>query len=653
MAELILTQLIDDYVATSDEPFKSNKGLFISNHWQLRDDISDDGEWTEDLGPMFKGLSPLIVLTMKILILDMNGLRIQENCVLTKKSTFSNYMADIKWITNVLVQFDAQRLSSLDAKQINKIYSQITKRSLLSPYNSGKNHFPINKQTVDQRAQLLNSLHTKYQLGLLPDGLVTTLTVAQYHELIKPIVTPHIEWKKWLKGGSLGEYPLELALTLLTYSISVIQSNKINIILSIQDVFKMQVNDKHPELMNGARGRLLHDKLRHLNTYNYNTDTVGDNRRRKPRDPFHRAVHDAYNARNGNIVEIDSPIFRTLQEYKKERNEAVFSCLIIIIITSGIRFSEIKSLKPDSFQKDDNGNVSFRSQIKKTNHSIDTERPITGVALEAFNLLSELNLNPHPSDDLFTIYGVSDKLVSLNSYQIWVSETLKTLLSDFNPANHPNPTPHRFRHTWAELALRRFDGNVHEAVRSHFRHSVGSWMTMKYLKGKYHEDVAKISKDYMRELIGRAASGKEEVFGPIGRYILKQLATINAVTPENLEDLMEEFDIVDPHEYGYCMIRKTQRTQAKCFNKASQSPMYDQAKFELCGGCVGSLRLANHKDTIIRIGTAAQEHARVFDEMGYSALTTLSKKTMKLCEAAIKDFDNHIPLVEALESEEY
>ncbi len=658
MVKLTQTQLVNEYVAKKGESNNNYAGLLISNHWQCCDDIGDDGEWTEDLGPILEGLAPSIVISLKLTLLEAKEVRIQGHCILIKMRTFTLLLDVVKWLSRELRNFNIKRLSELDEMQVHTLYRNLTKRSATATNNSGRINKPINKRTVERRARLLERISINYQLGLTPDGIVTALAEAQYLELLKPTVTPYVEWKEWLKGGSLGEFPLECALTLLVHSISVIRSNSTRLILALQDAFKEHVIQKYPEHSFQQRSDKLSKKLKILNTYDYHENTVGDIRTRIAKDPFHRAVYNAYEARNGKVEEIDTAVIRTIGDYNKVRKDVAYSCLMIIMITSGIRASELRSLTRDSFKVDENGLVSFKSNIKKTNHSIGTERPITGVSLEAYNMLNDLNMKPNPnsSDSLFDIDSISNQLKVLTrcgGYQNWVINTLKTLLPDYKPEEHPAPSPHRFRHTWAELALRRFDGNVHEAVRSHFRHAVGSWMTMKYLKGKYHEDVELISKAYMSELIGRAASGKEELFGPVGRYILKQLAELKALTPEDIEELVEEFDIVEPHEYGYCMIRKDQRPQAKCFDKESQAPLYDQAKFELCGGCVGSLRLANHKDTIIRIGMAAQEHARLFEEMGYSAVTALSKKTVKLCESAIKDFDNRIPILfEVTDTEE-
>lgn len=653
MAKLTLTQLVNDYVAKNGESDKNHTGLLISNHWQCCDDIGDDGEWTEDLGPILEGLAPSIVISLKLTILEERGVRVKGHCILTKMRTFKLLLDRVKWLSRELRNFNVKRLSDLEEMQVHMLYRNLTKRSVTATINSGRIDRPINKRTVEARARLLESISLNYQLGLSPDGIVTTLAEAQYLELLKPTVTQYVEWKEWLKGGNLGEFPLECALTLLVHSIAVIRSNKMRLILALQDAFKEHVIQIHPEYSFKHRSDKLTKKLKVFKSYNYHKNSVGNIRSRKAKDPFHRAVYDAYKARNGNIEEIDPTVFSTVGDYNMARNDVAYSCLMIIMITSGIRASELRSLTRESFKVDERGLVSFISNITKTNHSIGTERPITGVSFEAYKILNELNMKPNKNSSgaLFDIESIPNNLKVLTSgggYQNWIINTLKMLLQDYNPKEHPAPSPHRFRHTWAELALRRFDGNVHEAVRSHFRHAVGSWMTMKYLKGKYHEDVESISKAYMSELIGRAARGKEELFGPVGRYILKQLAEVKTLTPEYIEDLVEEFDIVDPHEYGYCMIRKDQRNQAKCFDKDSQTPLYDQAKFELCGGCVGSLRLANHKDTIIRIGMAAQEHARLFEEMGYSALTSLSKKTVKLCEYAIKDFDNRIPMLFAV-----
>lgn len=635
---------IIDYVSKVQLSHQQNTSLLTSSHWQCHDDIGNDGEWVEDVDSIFEGLSATVKLTLKISMIELGTFRIQDNTVLTKRHTFVLYSSLIRWLSKELTAFNIDRLSDLTKDQMYIIYRSLTKRSLLSRNNSRVINNPINFKTVQTRAIVLEKICINYQLGLMPDGFAHYFTESQYLKILKPNVIVYVDWKDWLKGGTLGNFPLEYTLVLLTFSINTIRSKKVALLLAIQQAFDKTILVNDYNMSFAVRGDKLTKKLRQFSTYNYRDNTTGSERINKSQDGFHKLVYDLSDDKN-----IKDYVFPGLREYNNTRNDAAYSCLMIIIITSGIRASELLSLNRDSFKLDSIGNVSFVSEIKKTNHSISTERPITGIALEAYNLLLRLNMKKNilPSDPLFDIETIPSRLLILtrqSSYQAWVKRVLDKKIKYYNSDNHPNPTPHRFRHTWAELALRRFDGNVHEAVRSHFRHAVGSWMTMSYLKNKYHEDVEKISKEYISELIGRAATGKESLFGPVGRYIIDKLRDIKAVTAEDIEDLIEEFDIIDPHEYGYCMIRKVDRAKAKCFDRKTQSPIYNQAKFELCGSCIGSLRLANHRDTIVRIGMAAQEHARVFDELGYSAITNLSKKTIHQCEAALRDFKELEPI---------
>lgn len=634
------TQLATEFIAGIGERHKDQRGLLISNHWQCRDDIGDDGEWVENLEPILDGLPASIGLILKITLLDLDSLRSYDNCLLVKRATLDGIVSDFRWLARELRCFKVNRLCELDEHQICTLYRNSLKRSPNANSSSNKADIPVSRRHFDRRVNLLQRMEANYRAGLAPDGFLIALTESQYLMLAEPVIRCHFEWKDWLKGGSLGGFPLELALCLLVHSISNISSTETRLVLAVQDAFREHVLRKNPGASLDWRRQRLQNLLRTFKKYCDRADeSMGTFRSR-----FYPALCDAYRRREGSLDDISPSIIKSVSDYNLFRNQAAYSCLSIIMITSGIRLSELKSLNRSSFRVDEYGNAYFISKIKKTNHSIETERPITNLAYEAYTLLVDLDMNRDrkPTDSLFEIEGISNHLSVLtekNTYKKWIIFTLKNLLADFNPENHPKVSPHRFRHTWAELALRRFDGNVHEAVRSHFRHSMGSWMTMRYLREKYHEDDMKISREYTLELIGRAAYGKEQLFGPVGRFILNKLSEIEAVSPEDIERIADEFDFVDPHEYGYCMIPRAQRFQAKCFDKNSQSPKFNQAKFELCGGCIGCLRLANHKDAIIRIGMAAQEHARIFDELGYRAVTELSKRTMKLCESALKDFD--------------
>ena len=118
-----------------------------------------------------------------------------------------------------------------------------------------------------------------------------------------------------------------------------------------------------------------------------------------------------------------------------------------------------------------------------------------------------------------------------------------------------------------------------------------------------------------------------------------------AFTPEELENFLDEFEVVEPHEWGYCMIRKEDISKAQCIDRESLLPQKNKACFEKCGACIGSLRLNNHLDVIYRIGMQAQDSIASMEQNGiiYPKFTEVQRRTLKLCEAAVIDANKNFP----------
>jgi hypothetical protein len=337
-------------------------------------------------------------------------------------------------------------------------------------------------------------------------------------------------------------------------------------------------------------------------------------------------------------------------------------------ILTGVRSSELESLREDSFEVI-NERGTFKSKIKKTNNDSETIRPVTIHAEPIAWIACELSqagyhhgdLNPAPyllkaslpwykeKGNQTSIHGLTwtkygDGRVSLGSFY---KELLNNLISDFDISETPLSS-HRFRHTWAELAIRRFDGNVPEAIRNYFRHWYSSFMTMDYIRGKLKADLPEISRSYLKELIHRAAYDDEIFYGAAGRFMLSRLKEIDMVDPDQVDSLLDEFDVLEVHEYSFCAIPKKFKSQAKCWDKATQTPRYDDACWNNCGGCAGRLTLGRgtHKDEILRIGMSAQEVINTNNSRGVGNLNGFWNKQLKQAEAALNEFENKMPLVE-------
>tara|TARA_B100000749_G_scaffold280614_1_gene277578 strand:+ start:12110 stop:14173 length:2064 start_codon:yes stop_codon:yes gene_type:complete len=672
--------------AEKDSSKLAFSSLLISDTWEVEDDtaiVKDGNEepvlgvdgyvqharFTVDISKIYAGLCTETELSIKLALLS--EFRFLNGRLYGKPSSFKHRLLHYSCLNNACKELELRSFSQIDDSNLVDFC-----RVLVAPdggVGNGSSAYRSSK-AFRYSMSLLRRLHVDESVLGLPDAPSCVIREDRCLEAVKPLISSHTNYKEWLKGGSLGNVPVEIALFMLQEGLGYKESSELKSLIAIvQGVAEVSNKNRISKAKTTAQalraflrgnfgrdergvyklvrknrqGRAFEFKLRReglskkfggsVNTYD-----------------IAQAVFAKYEALGGDINSIVLPA--SPGECTDRVREALYRCSAMISILSGARKSEIESIRKDSFQVDKNGRATFTSKIKKTNHGAETERPVSVHAAHVAWIALSLDGRGFQHRDVrdFALLKIrvpwaSEAIVGWEwqrfSLKGFYENMLGTLISDFDPEEVPLSS-HRFRHTWAEIAIRRFDGNVPEAVRNHFRHWYGSFMTMDYFRNKVKADLPEINRRYMEELIHRSASGREEFFGPSGRYLLGRIRELEVLTPENIDKLLSEFDVLEVHEYSYCMMPKAQKTSAKCYDRATQTPQYDNAKWEHCGGCAGRLALSNHKEVIERIGMREQEVMASREGFGLNALNALSTKILKQCEAALDDFENHIPLVD-------
>ena len=364
---------------------------------------------------------------------------------------------------------------------------------------------------------------------------------------------------------------------------------------------------------------------------------------------------------------IESPVFdpyelyqegsaRPTYEATRTCSEALHACACIILCLSGIRNVELENLRRNSFREHVSGGADMTRKLIKTHKGQEGQRALSGRVLKAWKVACYINRGASSDDDLL-FKGIKLKegdtrLIAIHTegFKKFVWKTLDNNLDEYSRDSHVSPSPHRFRHAFVEVAVRRFDGNVYEAIRIELGHAVGSLMTNDYTRRKFREDAAQLSNAYIKEIILRVDDG-EQMFGPVAALLVDIVKDYDIKDPDEFEEVIEMFDVLEVSEYSFCMMPKAQKTMAKCLDPETKSPLYSSAKFELCGGCAGRLSLANHRDPIMRAGWAAEQQISQYEDMGLGAACDLARTTLKLATQAIKEFDNKIHLVDVTDVE--
>ncbi|QIA62279.1 hypothetical protein GT360_01470 [Vibrio astriarenae] len=155
------------------------------------------------------------------------------------------------------------------------------------------------------------------------------------------------------------------------------------------------------------------------------------------------------------------------------------------------------------------------------------------------------------------------------------------------------PSPHAFRHIWAEAVYRRFDGDVGWMIRSQFKHiNQNMWLT--YIRDKdnrrQHDTVKRrvissLLKNHLHKA-GKGFAGKLDIL--LRRVLFKTQVT----TTKNIESVVEDFaekEILDikANPWGFCILLKRNQHKAKC--SVNGILQRQNACPGLCLGCINNL----------------------------------------------------------------
>lgn len=610
--------------------------------------------------------------------LDLLGQHLHsDGNILFKPSTFRYKIENFRTIKRAMQRAGLRYFKQIDDNTIKTLCVEILKFEC-NPQdfraNAAKNKWIRSHKSFSSILKILSNM----SIFSISHGLVDYPSIQVIPDecvnLVKDAVSEHTDFKTWLEGGTHGTLPLEISIAILSEALEYFESSDLKRILAIIEAasqYTMRTN---------ASFESLRKTLTEFLTGDYGRDDQGVYILVKRKNSLYKHRQASGTKDLAAIYfdlcdefEVEYKFEKSLKSYHElglRVRHAFYRVSASLSVLTGVRISELASLKNDAFEFS-NERGKFKSKIKKTQNNSETYRPVTihaePIAWIANGLSKQSALHGENSVSPWLLKGSLPwiKQETANDALSWEDkgrntsmggfyrELLTDLISDYDPEEHVISS-HRFRHTWAELAIRRFDGNVSEAIRNYFRHWYGSFMTMEYIRGKIKADLPEINRDYMREILHRIAHNEEEFFGPAAKYMLSLVKDVEVLDPETVNEILDEFDVIKVHEHSYCMMPKKFKTQAKCWDKETQTPNYGEARWDNCGGCTGRFTLGNagsaHKDAILRIGMSAQEMIATNESLGLSSLNAVLKKQLKQAESALKEMGDKIDIVDVTDA---
>lgn len=188
--------------------------------------------------------------------------------------------------------------------------------------------------------------------------------------------------------------------------------------------------------------------------------------------------------------------------------------------------------------------------------------------------------------------NTKDWIHSLTQGELKTNNTSKTVMNSLIEGTL-YPTPHAFRHMWAEAVYRRFDGDAGWMIRSQFKH-ISRVMWLAYIRDKdnrlgHEKAKAQVISSLVHNYLKHQGKGYS---GQLHTWLRRLFKKTSILSPEEQEQLAErlatvEIENIKPNPWGYCLLKRRTRNKAKCAEMGE--PMRHNASPDLCLGCIHNL----------------------------------------------------------------
>lgn len=534
--------------------------------------------------------------------------------------------ASVRFICEYLHrECDGRKLSSFNIQEV---------RVMVQAFMVYGTDSTLGRSMLNSFCAILNDTYKMKNSGELMDGINFFINKGFKKDTMAPIMELFgLDYAEWYKGGSYGSIPMVCSSIILSEAIAILESDDLKIAQAFFETFKVYPKSPTKWFSEGTNSYDIlakyHEWVNHGLPVTYDRLTIV------------RFNILASRIRDKGVVvpaKLPWPNLRAFGNYCELAMEA---SLAVFLLLSGFRVGELEPLNVGDYYKKADGSWWFNTENRKTESGSVLARPLHGLVAKAADVnvslcavdAREYNLPLFHRGFKGRIYDVvlgwggwkmedwlKEARYSKQSLSYWFNNFYQKHVLPKHPelsAVHQRIHPHQARHTFAEFALRRFDSNVMEPLREHYRHALGSYQMRRYTDGKLRETVTqKMEADYLREIINRVASGNmdDRFHGPAANRIRKDVRSFNVVTPNELDNFIEQYgsnyERFVAFPWGYCALRVNEEHLAKCFDADVQTPKVDVDSCpEVCVGCPHNMSNDEQNRYLERIAIAHQDIA--------------------------------------------
>ena len=518
----------------------------------------------------------------------------------------------------------------------NRLISELSLEDL-------KNIIKSIKSGPHKYESFLRGFKEAYDEGYCFDGISVDLPSDLSRFIYRDDFKSEKKYKEWLKGGSWGNLPVSTAMLYLHDCMDIIDSENVNFLLEYFNIQK-SINSVPLEYIFSYTKEAL---IYRVNDFEINDLAISDDCKIgliKLSNLLNKYGFNSENKLNKLFVRDES---------RKILNSAFIICLML----TGIRISELASIKVKDIADDGKGNFTFRSNIYKTHSGIAVIRSLSGVAYNAMKISIGLAYRKHDNDSIFSHavtsgYFDSNHDESINAvrsetlgqkvptlYESWLADKPENI-KKFSP---DTTSAHSMRHIFCAVALRRFDGRVSNKIKAHFFHAFKSRYIKSYVDKKYDQDYQYAAeREYINEIISDIALGDKDFYGPVAVQIKKRILEDHRfLSLDEFDDAVKslslEFENIVPHEFGYCVPRTYELAKAQCKDRETgEARIWEESSLKNCSNCVHRLTHKSQAESVARI---AISHQNFIDGSPLTSIASRSKDIVKKCSAMLNEMN--------------
>jgi hypothetical protein len=216
-----------------------------------------------------------------------------------------------------------------------------------------------------------------------------------------------------------------------------------------------------------------------------------------------------------------------------------------------------------------------------------------------------------------------------------IGRDIKTTIRNIVLKDVAYPTPHAFRHIWAEAVYLRYQGDVGAMVRANFKHVNRSFF-MAYLQSKAMETVSGMAKySALNSVVLSALKDDPETKRGIGLFARRAAEITHVKTHEEQIKLVERIcdERIVSYQFGpigACIARRGTERSAKCAEHGQLNP--HNAKSSFCLNCVNFEPSDDYHGILIM----TQDHLSAL--MNDSLPVAFKGESIKAIRGAVKQF---------------